>query len=80
MPELVPLTDEWYVQKAREKYEYLSDGDVDIDENPTVSASDNGAYVAAWVWVPNPEPEDTAPSLPIWDGKSSGGGTFERGT
>ena len=39
-----------YVTRAREKYE--SEGEVEIDEEATISwGDDNGAYVQAWVWV-----------------------------
>lgn len=30
----------------------FSDGDINVDANAVVSQSDEGAYVAAWVWVP----------------------------
>jgi hypothetical protein len=30
----------------------FADGDIDIDANAIVSESTNGAWVAAWVWVP----------------------------
>ena len=43
--------DDPFVQAAREKYEYGSDGDVDIDANPPISESDEGAYVLGWLWV-----------------------------
>ena len=34
------------------KEEYQKDGEVEIDSNAVISeGEDNGAYVAAWVWV-----------------------------
>jgi hypothetical protein len=43
----------------------LTDGDINVDEGAVVSESDEGAYVAAWVWVraseadlPGPDDED----------------------
>jgi len=34
------------------RFLYESEGAIEIDDNATVSISDdNGAYVAAWVWV-----------------------------
>lgn len=30
----------------------FSDGDINVDDDAVVSESDEGAYVAAWVWVP----------------------------
>ena len=38
------------VEQARENYQ-RSDNDVDIDDNPAISDSEEGAFVAAWVWV-----------------------------
>ena len=41
---------------AREKYAGTgSDGDIDWDDETAVSASDEGAYVMAWLWVSNEE-------------------------
>ena len=50
-----------YTQAAKEEWE--RDGEIEFDENPVVSISEDstgeiGAYVAAWVWVPNPNAED----------------------
>jgi hypothetical protein len=48
-----------YRNKARDRYTGhggdFSDGDIDIDVDAVVSHSDEGAYVAAWVWVPRNE-------------------------
>ncbi|SCW95359.1 hypothetical protein [Ancylobacter rudongensis] len=46
-------TDGTFVERAREDYEFGSDGDVDIDDTPVVSRSENGAYVMMWGWVSN---------------------------
>ena len=44
-------TDAAYVAAARERYH--RDGEVEFDEGATVSfGGDPGAYVQAWVWVP----------------------------
>lgn len=49
-------TNEWYVKRARETQH--RDGEVEIDEGAAVSRNDDeaggsGAYVQAWVWVPD---------------------------
>ncbi len=36
--------------------EYQTD-DVEIDDFPFLSPTDNGTWVSAWVWVANPEDE-----------------------
>lgn len=50
-----PRTDEdrAMIEIARELYVTGSDGDIDIDSNAAVSYGEQGAYVAAWVFVPN---------------------------
>jgi hypothetical protein len=63
-PEAMPQTGETgaedaYRRRARERYVGYSDHDVEIDENAAVSMSDDGAFVAAWVWVPREEVEET---------------------
>lgn len=51
-------------QALREKYlplaeqKYSSEGQVEIDDSAVVSDSEDGAYVAAWVWVEDPDPEE----------------------
>ena len=40
---------ERYVEAARNRHQ--EDGEVEIDDGAVVSDSDEGAYVAAWVWV-----------------------------
>jgi hypothetical protein len=40
-----------YIGQARERYA-LSNSDLEIDEDAEVSVAENGAWVAAWVWVP----------------------------
>ncbi|MBV5324882.1 MAG: hypothetical protein J0626_06220, partial [Rhodospirillaceae bacterium] len=50
------MTTAEYIQKAKKLYE--RDGEIEVDDNAKVSeGSDPGAYVQAWVWVPNPEAE-----------------------
>lgn len=49
-----------YIETAIKLYQHrTSDGDISFDDNPIVSASDEGAFVMAWVYVrkyelPNP--------------------------
>lgn len=51
------------VQRARNLY---ADDDLEIDDNPEVSRvsplyqADPGYWVAAWVWVPDNEPDGFA--------------------
>lgn len=40
-----------YRNEAKTKWE--SEGECEIDNDATVSVSENGAYVQAWVWVSN---------------------------
>jgi len=42
--------DALYRKTAKECW---TDDDLEIDENATVSAGDDGAWVQAWVWVSN---------------------------
>jgi hypothetical protein len=44
-----------YVAEAKLQYEKQSDNDLEIDENPAVSIAEEGAWVAAWVWVSGEE-------------------------
>jgi hypothetical protein len=34
---------------------YVNPGEIEIDDTALISRSDTGAYVQAWVWVPNDE-------------------------
>ncbi|SKB63032.1 hypothetical protein [Sphingopyxis flava] len=36
--------------------DFVREGECEIDDHAVVSVSDDGAYVMAWVWVPN-DPE-----------------------
>lgn len=36
---------------AREHYALLSDDDIEIDDTPLTSASHEGVWVSAWLWV-----------------------------
>jgi hypothetical protein len=50
-------TDEWYVQRAEDTLH--RDGEVEIDDGALVSNGDDaGAYVQAWVWVPDDDDSD----------------------
>jgi hypothetical protein len=43
-----------YIAQARKQYT-ASTSDLEIDDEPQVSISKDGAWVAAWVWVPREE-------------------------
>jgi hypothetical protein len=56
-------SDEQYRGRAREMYQ--EEGRVEVDAEARVSASNDGAYVQAWVWVPSEElGPSTAPNQP----------------
>jgi hypothetical protein len=44
-----------YVKAARRMWH--RDGEIEIDDWPLISPSDDGAYVQAWVWVYNDDLE-----------------------
>lgn len=50
------------IQYARSHYATGSDNDLEIDDEPKLSAADDGTWVAAWVWVPDEEIELCKPS------------------
>ncbi len=44
--------DEWFRNRAKELYH--EEGEIEVDNDARVSSGDDdGAYVAAWVWVPS---------------------------
>lgn len=48
------MSEAWYRRKAKEGFHL--DGELEIDDGATVSGSgDEGDYVQAWVWVPDPD-------------------------
>jgi len=52
------MSSKWYVNHARQLDQ--RDGEVEIDPKAPVSTNTNpdtsrGAYVQAWVWVPDPD-------------------------
>jgi hypothetical protein len=53
-------SDEWFRTRAKELYH--EDGEIEVDSDARVSiGDDDGAYVAAWVWVPlNEEQSDSS--------------------
>ena len=51
------ITDAQYIDAARAGYAAGSDDDIEIDDNPTVSRGEGGAFVQAWVWVADGEIE-----------------------
>lgn len=48
-----PNTEEENLFIDAAKNEYAEQGSIEFDDVPLVSDSDEGAYVAAWVWVSN---------------------------
>lgn len=48
-------TREYFIAEARK--EYACD-ELEIDDIPDLSVGEDGAFVSAWVWVPNPKKED----------------------
>lgn len=47
-------SDDWYRKRARELYSL--NGEIEVDSNAIISRGDDpGAFVAAWVWVPDHE-------------------------
>jgi hypothetical protein len=44
-----------YIEQAREDYAV---DEIEIDDEPAVSAGDDGRWVQAWLWVTNEEVED----------------------
>jgi len=46
------------VGAAKEKYALGSDDNIEIDDDAHESRADDGAWVQAWVWVPNPDSEE----------------------
>lgn len=53
-------SDDEFRAAAREIHQ--QDGEIEIDEGAPVSrGSDCGAYVQAWVWVPDGEPSENYP-------------------
>ena len=53
------MDDAAYIAAARRKY--AREGEIEVDENAKVSRGDDpGAYVQAWVWVPEEEVKEGA--------------------
>lgn len=46
------LRDERFIEGAN-SLDFVREGECEVDESTVVSASDEGAYVMAWVWVSN---------------------------
>lgn len=44
-------------EAANDKY---GADDIEIDDQPGTSRADDGTWVAAWVWIPDPEGDDDA--------------------
>jgi hypothetical protein len=53
------MSDEWYIKNAP-----VREGEVEVDAGAIVSnGADRGAYVQAWVWVPDPDEEMPGPAV-----------------
>ncbi len=46
------------IARARERYAQGSDDEIEIDADTYVSVGEEGVFVSAWLWVPNPEHDD----------------------
>jgi hypothetical protein len=47
-------SDDWYRDRAEKLH--CVDGEIEVDSNARISrGDDHGAYVEAWVWVPDDE-------------------------
>ena len=44
-----------YIELARERHVIASDNKIEIDSDAKVSFANDGAWVAAWVWVALPD-------------------------
>ena len=47
-----------YLELARQRHVIASDNKIEIDSDAKVSVADEGAWVAAWVWVDRPDSLD----------------------
>lgn len=45
------------INRARELYAHNSDNNIEVDEEAATSRGEDGVWVAAWVWLRNPLPE-----------------------
>lgn len=62
------LTQEQAIELARDEYQ---DDDIQIDDNAALSQSEDGVWVAAWVWVENEGQTDgQPPPNPLPEGQS----------
>jgi hypothetical protein len=55
-PEEIEQIAEEYISRAKELYAETSE-DIQIDDEPVVTVTEDGAWVAAWVWVGKDEEE-----------------------
>jgi len=55
---LTPEEKEKRVEEARKRYADPSSDSIEVDDGARLSIVDEGTWVQAWVWVPNPEKED----------------------
>ena len=51
------------IARARELYSEGSDDDIEIDDNAKASRGDDGCFIQAWVWLPNPDVPGEADDL-----------------
>jgi hypothetical protein len=53
LPQTMPSSEDIYRERAREFFRHeLDENDWDIDDEPQVSESNDGAYVSIWRWFP----------------------------
>ncbi len=52
------MSDQDVIEAARGRYAMPSDDTIEIDDKPKLSRGDGGCWVAAWVWVEDPEAEE----------------------
>jgi hypothetical protein len=55
-PEEIEEIGEEYISRARIQYAETTE-DIQIDDDPAVTVTEDGAWVAAWVWVGKDEEE-----------------------
>jgi hypothetical protein len=48
-----PMEFQHYRGAAKAQYAVSSNDDIEVDDDAAVSVADDGAWVQAWVWVPN---------------------------
>jgi hypothetical protein len=52
MANKIVYADPILIEQARQRYQYGSDDNIEIDDEAETSEADEGIWVQAWVWVP----------------------------